>query len=69
MLLGTLSARLLGNLLRGKGVKQQNSSNVPAPGVMRTGEGTARVGQHFQWHLIFYLMLKFNGVYSRIYLK
>ena len=47
MLLGTLSARLLGNLLRGKGVKRQNSSNIPARGVMRTGEGTARVGQHF----------------------
>ena len=46
MLLGTLSARLLGNLLRGKGVKRQNSSNVSAQGVMRVDEGTARVGQH-----------------------
>ena len=34
MLLGTLSARLLGNLLTGKGVK----AKTPEKGVMRTGE-------------------------------
>ena len=35
MLLGTLGANLLGNLLIGKGVKR---SKVPGRGVMRTGK-------------------------------
>ena len=39
ILLGTLSATLLGNMLAGKGV-------------MRTGEGTIRAGQNFQCRLI-----------------
>ena len=45
MLLGTLSASSLGNLLMGTGV-------CAGDGVIRTGEGTTRVGQNFQCHLI-----------------
>ena len=53
MLLGTLSASLLGNLLTGKGVKR---SKRPGQGVMTAGEGaiatsqgpgTIRAGQGF----------------------
>ena len=40
MLLGILGASLLGNLLKSKGT-------------IRTGEGTIRAGQDFQFHLIF----------------
>ena len=47
MLLGTLGASLLGNLLTGKGVKQLNSSKIPGRGVMRAGEGTTGTGQNF----------------------
>ena len=43
MLLGTLGASLLGNLLTGKGAKRPNSSNIPRRGVMRAGEGTELV--------------------------
>ena len=43
MLLGTLGAILLGNLLTGKGAKRPNSSNIPRWGVMRAGEGTELV--------------------------
>ena len=41
MLLGTLGANLLGNLLTGKGVK----SKIPVRGVLRPGEGTIRAGE------------------------
>ena len=47
MLLGALGARLLGNLLIGKGVKRSNSSNIPGQGVMRAGEDTITAGQDF----------------------
>ena len=47
MLLGTLGARLLGNLLTGKGVKLSNSSNITGQGVMRAGEDTITAGQDF----------------------
>ena len=47
MLLGTLGASLLGNLLTGKGVKQLNSSKIPGRGVMRAGESTIGTGQNF----------------------
>ena len=47
MLLGTLGASLLGNLLTGKGVKQLISSKIPGRGVMRAGEGTIGTGQNF----------------------
>ena len=43
MLLGTLGASLLGNLLTGKGAKQPNSSNILRREVMREGEGTELV--------------------------
>ena len=43
-LLGTLGASLLRNLLTGKEVKR---SKMPGRGVIRTGEGTIRVGQNF----------------------
>ena len=43
MLLGTLGASLLGNLLTGKGFK----AKLPGQGVMRPGEGAIRVGQDF----------------------
>ena len=39
MLLGTLGASLLGNLLTGKGV------NKKGKGIHRTGEGIARAGE------------------------
>ena len=47
MLLGTLNAIFLGNILAGKGVKQLKSSNIPGRGVMRAGEATFRAGQDF----------------------
>ena len=52
MLLGTLGASLLGNLLASKGVKQPNFSNIPAPGVMRAGEKTIRACQDLQYRLM-----------------
>ena len=42
MLLGTLGASLLGNLLTSKEVKW---SNILGRGAMRAGEGTIRVGE------------------------
>ena len=44
MLLGTISASLLGNMLGGKGIK---CSKLPGRGVIRAGEGKIRVGQDF----------------------
>ena len=41
MLLGTLGANLLGNLLTGQEVK----SKIPVRGVLRPGEGTIRAGE------------------------
>ena len=35
MLLGTLDAGLLGNILKSKRVKRPNSFNIPGPGVMK----------------------------------
>ena len=43
MLLDTLSASLLGNLLTSKKIKVK----IPGRGVMRAGEGTIRAGQTF----------------------
>ena len=42
MILGTLGARLLGNILSSLGVKQ---SKIPRQGVMRAGEGTIRASE------------------------
>ena len=47
ILLGTLGASLLGNLLTSKGVNQQNPSNIPGAGVMRAGESTTTAGENF----------------------
>ena len=47
LLLGTLGANLLENLLTDKGVKQPTSFNIPGRGVMRAGEETIRAGQDF----------------------
>ena len=44
VLLGTLDAGLLGNLLTGKRVKK---SKIPGQGVIRAGEGTIRAGPDF----------------------
>ena len=49
MLLGTLGATLLGNMLIGKRV-------------LRAGEGTTRGGEKFQYHLIFRLILKYKCI-------
>ena len=43
MLLDTLGASLLGNLLTGKGVKVK----VPGRGIIRASKGTDRAGQDF----------------------
>ena len=42
MLLSTLAASLLENLLSDKGVKRPN---IPGQGVIRAGQGTIRVGE------------------------
>ena len=39
MLLGTLSASLLGNLLAGKGVVRAGSGNKKGKGIVRAGTG------------------------------
>ena len=39
MLLGTLSASLLGNLLTGKGIERAGSGNNKGKGVVRAGPG------------------------------
>ena len=44
MLVGTLGANLLGNLLTGKGFKR---TKLPGQGIVRQGEGTIRAGQGF----------------------
>ena len=57
MLLGTLGASLLGNLLKGKSTiradegatatSQGRQANMPGGGTIRAGEGITRVGQDF----------------------
>ena len=39
MLLGTLGASLLGNLLAGKGIKRAGSGNKKGKGIVRAGYG------------------------------
>ena len=39
MLLGTLGASLLGNLLVGKGISRAGSGNKKAKGILRAGSG------------------------------
>ena len=50
ILLGTLVASSLGNLLTGKGVivtNQGHKANMPGWGTIRAGEGTIRAGKNF----------------------
>ena len=52
LLLGTLLASLLKNLLTGNGVKEpkasnQTRANIPGWGVVRSGQDTNRAGQDF----------------------
>ena len=50
MLLGTLGASVLGNLLAGKRViptSQGRKTNMPGRGTIKAGEGTVRAGQDF----------------------
>ena len=42
MLLGTLGASLLGNLLSGKGVVRAGSENKKGKGILRAGYGSKR---------------------------
>ena len=55
MLLGTLDASLLGNLLICKEIEQSKPSNIPGPGVIRSAEGTNRAGEGSK---------RFNNVYG-----
>ena len=52
MLLGTLGASLLGNLLAGKGIVRASSGN-------KRGKGTVRAGTGKKWDLLVF----FNGVF------
>ena len=45
MLLGTLRASLLGNLLSGKGIVRPGSGNKTGKGIVRTGHGNKK-----EWH-------------------
>ena len=45
MLLGTLGAILLGNLLIGKEVKRSKPSKIPGQGVMSSGESKKGAGE------------------------
>ena len=50
VLVGTLGASLLGNLLTGKGVitmSQGHEVNMPGQDTIRVGKGTIRAGQDF----------------------
>ena len=44
MLLGTLAASLLGNLLTGKGIYRAGKGKVKGKGINRAGEGIVRAG-------------------------
>ena len=53
MLLGTLGASLLGNLLAGKGIVRAGSGNKKGEGIVRAGsrnkKGIVRAGSGKQW--------------------
>ena len=51
MLLGTLGASLLGNLLTGKGVKKKGKR------IHRAGEGIVRAGEDNNMDLVYHLIL------------
>ena len=56
MLVATLDASLLGNILAGKGLIKAREETIKA------GEGTITAGQDFQYHLIFLLTLKHKNI-------
>ena len=70
MLLGTLSASLLGNLLTGKGIERAGSGNNKGKGVVRTGQKT--IGfliklyplTNFEVQKYYENESRFNGVFS-----
>ena len=64
MLLGTLGASCLGNLLTGKrviGTRQEGEANMPGQGTIRASEGTIRAGKgHLEQDRIFNAASSFN---------
>ena len=56
MLLGTLGASLLGNLITGKGIVRVGSGNKKGKGIIRTasgdkkGKGIVRAGTGKEWN-------------------
>ena len=63
MLLGTLGASLLGNLLVGKGIVRAVSGNKKEKGIVRAdsgnkkGKGIIKAGTGKQWDFKFHLLL------------
>ena len=55
LLLDTLAASLLENVLLGKSKKLRR-------GVIRASKGTNRAGQHLQCHFILWIMLKYKHI-------
>ena len=49
MLLGTLAASLLGNLLTGKGIYRAGKGKGKVKGINRSEEGTVRAGMEIIW--------------------
>ena len=59
MLVGTLGARLLGNLLTGKGIVRAGSGNNKGKGIVRAGSGHPS-SSALQKHWIFNAASSFN---------
>ena len=65
MLLGTLGASLLGNLLTGKraiATRQGCTADVPGRGTISAGESTIRAGQEFRCGHTFLQLLKYKSI-------
>ena len=65
MLLGTLSAALLGNFLTGKGIYRAGKGkgiNRATEGIIRAGYGNNSSKMDFQFRLIFQQTLKFKNI-------
>ena len=67
MLLGTLGASLLGNLLKGKGIVRDDSGNKKWKGIVRAGTGrpmysASQKQWDFQYRLIRYQTLKYKNI-------
>ena len=73
MLLGTLGASLLGNLLAGKGIVGVGSGNKKGKGIVRAGSGKKMrflmpphpLSQNFEIQKYYQNETRFNGVFSR----